>query len=230
MYHSVYDSQTWMDRFGDPGFHRHVAIAKVDARNYDIRICHPAELSVQILGLAALRAVDADILPLNVSAYACELGTYATDLRSLVGSPSASLDVALGSLDSAISAVKRATTALDNEVAALKLLPSRHGCSHKAHSINRRLRQFELGFLSDEGLPGRQWYRHLIVAPGLWLGYGASTFPSATEVSDMTPGGPTSNSSLPAQALTLDDDQDAAVREIHRIVCALQSLALRLAP
>jgi N-acetylated-alpha-linked acidic dipeptidase len=25
-YHSIYDSQAWQERYGDPGFHRHVCI------------------------------------------------------------------------------------------------------------------------------------------------------------------------------------------------------------
>lgn len=46
--------------------------------------------------------------------------------------------------------------------------------------INKRLRRFEGGFLSRDGkgLEGREWYKHLGVAPGRWLGYGSSYFPS----------------------------------------------------
>lgn len=41
--------------------------------------------------------------------------------------------------------------------------------------INRAMKEFERGFLGDEkGLRGREWYRHLGVAPGRWLGYGES--------------------------------------------------------
>ena len=27
----------------------------------------------------------------------------------------------------------------------------------------------------------REWYKHKVTAPGLWLGYGATTFPAITE-------------------------------------------------
>ena len=30
-YHSIYDSEYWMEKYGDPGFHRHVKLAKVSA-------------------------------------------------------------------------------------------------------------------------------------------------------------------------------------------------------
>lgn len=35
---------------------------------------------------------------------------------------------------------------------------------------NRRLRDFERGFISEEGIKDREWYKHLGVAPGKWLG------------------------------------------------------------
>ena len=56
-YHSIYDSERWIEVYGDPGFHRHVAVAK-----------H--------MGLTALRLIDSIILPLNTTQYAFELGVY----------------------------------------------------------------------------------------------------------------------------------------------------------
>lgn len=35
---------------------------------------------------------------------------------------------------------------------------------------NRKLKAFELGFISEGGIKDREWYRHLGVAPGKWLG------------------------------------------------------------
>jgi N-acetylated-alpha-linked acidic dipeptidase len=48
-------------------------------------------------------------------------------------------------------------------------------------SANQKLVAFERGFISEEGIKDREWYRHLGVAPGKWLGYGATTFPALTE-------------------------------------------------
>jgi hypothetical protein len=36
--------------------------------------------------------------------------------------------------------------------------------------INQKLAAFERGFISEGGIPEREWYRHLGVAPGKWLG------------------------------------------------------------
>lgn len=41
--------------------------------------------------------------------------------------------------------------------------------------INQNVRSFEKGFISENGIKGREWYRHKGVAPGKWLGYGATT-------------------------------------------------------
>lgn len=42
--------------------------------------------------------------------------------------------------------------------------------ARKVSKANKKLIGFERGFLSDDGLPGREWYKHLGVAPGKWLG------------------------------------------------------------
>ncbi|KAE9396298.1 Zn-dependent exopeptidase [Gymnopus androsaceus JB14] len=65
---------------------------------------------------------------------------------------------------------------------------------------NRKLISFERGFIDEAGIKDREWYRHLGVAPGKWLGYGATTFPALTE------------------AITLDKNITAAMEESIRLV------------
>lgn len=73
--------------------------------------------------------------------------------------------------------------------------------------MNAALRGFEKGFLGDEeGLQGRTWYRHLGVAPGRWLGYGATTLPGL------------------AEALTLDGDVARAKVEVERLEKAFEMI------
>lgn len=72
-----------------------------------------------------------------------------------------------------------------------------HAIKH-IRDVNKRLSKFEQGFISEEGIKDREWYRHLGVAPGKWLGvcwfcvgfgvsdrllsgYGATTLPALTE-------------------------------------------------
>lgn len=43
----------------------------------------------------------------------------------------------------------------------------------------------EREFLDLNGtIPGRTWFKHVVYEPGLWVGYGATTFPSLTEAID----------------------------------------------
>ena len=40
----------------------------------------------------------------------------------------------------------------------------------RVQSGNAKLQKFEQGFISEEGIAEREWYRHLVVAPGKFLG------------------------------------------------------------
>jgi len=77
--------------------------------------------------------------------------------------------------------------------------------------INKKLQGFESGFISEDGLKGREWYKHKGVAPGLWLGYGATTFPAVTE------------------ALTIDHSPKEAQKEVYELAGMIEKMAKRLA-
>ncbi|KAI0036775.1 Zn-dependent exopeptidase [Vararia minispora EC-137] len=51
----------------------------------------------------------------------------------------------------------------------------------EVRAVNAKLTKFEQGFIHEAGIKDREWYRHLGVAPGKWLGYGATTLPGLTE-------------------------------------------------
>ncbi|HKS74441.1 MAG TPA: M28 family metallopeptidase [Terriglobales bacterium] len=48
-------------------------------------------------------------------------------------------------------------------------------------SLNDLLIQSERKLTSDQGLPGRPWFKHLIYAPGQYTGYGVKTMPGVRE-------------------------------------------------
>jgi N-acetylated-alpha-linked acidic dipeptidase len=62
-----------------------------------------------------------------------------------------------------------------------------HNKHHKAlkkavkrvRKVNQKLVAFERGFISKEGIKDREWYKHLAVAPGKWLG-GSNFFHSTS--------------------------------------------------
>ena len=50
-----------------------------------------------------------------------------------------------------------------------------------AAAVNAMLKDVERTMTSDQGLPRRPWYRHLLYAPGYYTGYGVKTMPAARE-------------------------------------------------
>ena len=48
-------------------------------------------------------------------------------------------------------------------------------------ALNRLLYSSERAFKYDPGLPKREWFKHLIYAPGFYTGYGVKTLPGIRE-------------------------------------------------
>lgn len=80
----------------------------------------------------------------------------------------------------------------------------------RVRRVNHKLSTFERGFISSEGIKDREWYKHLGVSPGKWLGYGATTLPALTE------------------AITIEKNSTLASEESARLVEVLGKLAERL--
>lgn len=120
--------------------------------------------------------------PPRPTAYSVKLGEY---LDKVEADPLAK-EVDLSSLRALSDKILSASRRLQAHAYRLVHGDDKVGC-HKRRSdkrdayrrakaltrINHALKSFEAGFLGDEeGLQGREWYRHLGVAPGRWLGYG----------------------------------------------------------
>jgi N-acetylated-alpha-linked acidic dipeptidase len=80
-------------------------------------------------------------------------------------------------LENAVDHLKRSAKAYDTALAAKGAAQS--------NAINAKLielaRQAEQSLAVDVGLPGRDWYKHLIYAPGRYTGYAAKTLPGVRE-------------------------------------------------
>jgi hypothetical protein len=51
--------------------------------------------------------------------------------------------------------------------------------------VNAKSSAFERGFISTEGIKDREWYKHLAVAPGKWLGPYSFLFLSSFFVAEL---------------------------------------------
>ncbi|KAJ7548570.1 hypothetical protein O6H91_07G017500 [Diphasiastrum complanatum] len=162
VYHSLYDNYNWMEKFGDPLFHRHVAISSV-------------------WGLVALHLADDDVLPFDYLNYAHELQKYMKTVEAELRTANAPNYVAVEPLDSAIAQLLDAANDISFEKEALcKTEPKKECAFHgpqKKRSLNDRLMLAERAFLDSDGLPGRSWYKHLVYGPTRNDNYGTTAFP-----------------------------------------------------
>jgi N-acetylated-alpha-linked acidic dipeptidase len=53
--------------------------------------------------------------------------------------------------------------------------------AEQSKQLDDLLRGMEGTLIGARGLPGREWYKHLIYAPGLFTGYGVKTVPGVRE-------------------------------------------------
>ncbi|KAK8024174.1 N-acetylated-alpha-linked acidic dipeptidase-like protein 2 [Apiospora rasikravindrae] len=159
-YHSNFDSYHWMTTYGDPGFVSHKSMA-------------------QYLTLLAYKMADADLIPFNVSTYSTEMNNYFADLEKTVNSTSSVLD--LSPLRAALDDFTTQASALGALQQRLLSGPAADDTLPTLKEVNQKSRDFQRGFVSQGGLPGREFYKHVVFAPGVDTGYAPTTFPGITE-------------------------------------------------
>ena len=145
-----------MSTYGDPGFHYHVAMG-------------------QYLCLLAYHMTNDEIIPYDLPVYSTALQSYYDDLQDTIDSTNQTLDTSELSAaiiqfeTSAKEAMALKTQAVLSNDAALKTV------------VNQKFRDFQRGFTSAGGLPDREFFKHVVNAPGLDTGYAPTTFPGITE-------------------------------------------------
>ena len=87
-------------------------------------------------------------------------------------------DFDFGSLDAAYSRLK--ASAWNYEKALNKFKKGSLSAEQKAQ-INSLLKNVEQSMLRENGLPRRDWFKHMIYAPGYYTGYGVKTLPGIRE-------------------------------------------------
>jgi N-acetylated-alpha-linked acidic dipeptidase len=82
----------------------------------------------------------------------------------------------LAPIDNAVGALKRSASAYDAAYAKASTAGIKPNVA-----LDDLLRGLEQTLTLAQGLPGREWFRHLIYAPGLYTGYGVKTMPGVRE-------------------------------------------------
>jgi N-acetylated-alpha-linked acidic dipeptidase len=192
VYHSAYDSFDHFRRFVDPNFEYGVALAKVAGR-------------------LMLRAAQAQLIPARESDFAASVAGYDEELHKLTDgmrtktqelaklldddsfrltanpdlprtAPPRAAEVPylnFSELDNAVAKLEQSSKAFDKEFA--RLGTGGESSRGERDRINATLTVLEQNLTDSRGLPGREWYQHMIYAPGLHTGYGVKTLPGIRE-------------------------------------------------
>lgn len=166
VYHSVYDNFRWMEKYGDPGFHYHAAAAR-------------------LWGLMAMRIANADVVPLRFSTYARDIQVDLDNLRreairrarTAGANAKPAITPDFKEILAALEEFRAAGEAADAAAAAAL----KRGDAAAMDRISEALMSVESAFLDAKGLPGRPWFRHMLIGPGLTTGYAPWPFPALQE-------------------------------------------------
>jgi N-acetylated-alpha-linked acidic dipeptidase len=164
IYHSIYDSYTFYQRFLDSSFAAEVAQA-------------------QTVGTALLRMADAPVLPFEFHRVARIYGRYADEIGRLAGRNDTTKGLDLVPLKSAIARLDSAATRYEAALAPLEGLTAAQVAARRAAlgRVNQILYGTEHALADTSGLPRRPWFEHLLYAPGFYTGYGVKTMPGIRE-------------------------------------------------
>lgn len=192
IYHSIYDTWQWYERFSDSDYVYGRALA-------------------QTVGTAVMRLASAEVLPYGftnlaetVRGYAGEIVAARDELSARIAERNRQVEdgvfaattdprapeqlpavaplpphVNFAPLHNAIDSLARAAAAYEKSLGSAL----RAGAPPAAvlARVNAMLRDTERLFTSDAGLPRRPWYKHLLYAPGFYTGYGVKTLPGVRE-------------------------------------------------
>lgn len=183
-YHSIYDSFDHYTRFGDPKFDYGIAQA-------------------QTTGRMVLRLANADVLPFEFVTFADTLTRYVDELTKLAQTARSETEernrlVRERAFEIAADPTKTfIAPKLEPPVPYLNFAPLQNAISRLQQSsrayeesaaggapdarLDQALMHIEQTLTRPEGLPRRPWFRHQILAPGFYTGYGVKTVPGVRE-------------------------------------------------
>ncbi|NWR54901.1 FOLH1 carboxypeptidase, partial [Bucorvus abyssinicus] len=156
VYHSVYETYEIVERFYDPTFKNHLAVA-------------------QVRGGLVFELANSIVLPFDCRDYASAVNNYAHIIYNLSRNHEKELATYNVSFDALFSAVKNFTEVADSFHERLQKIDTNNLLA--VRSVNDQLMFLERAFIDPLGLPGRPFYRHVIFAPSSHNKYAGESFP-----------------------------------------------------
>lgn len=184
-YHTLYDTYEHYTKWRDPGLAYGVALSQVSGR-------------------ATLRLANAPLLPFEFTGFADNVAKYVDEIETLAATMRDETErrnrqIADGTYRLALDPTKSLGppkreepvphfnfAPLKNAVDRLKAAAAAYQAAldddpEASRTINELLYTSERLMTREEGLPGRNWYKHHIYAPGFYTGYGVKTLPGIRE-------------------------------------------------
>nr|KAF6438350.1 N-acetylated alpha-linked acidic dipeptidase like 1 [Molossus molossus] len=142
-YHTAFDTFGYVDKFVDPGFSSHQAVART-------------------AGNVLLRLSDSLFLPLNVSDYSETLRKFLQAAQQDLGALLEQHSISLGPLVTAVEKFEGAAVALGQHISALQ-----KGTFDplQVRMLNDQLMLLERAFLNPKAFPEERYYSHVLWAP-----------------------------------------------------------------
>jgi N-acetylated-alpha-linked acidic dipeptidase len=170
VYHSLYETEYYYSKLID--------------KDFDVALA-----TAQIWGMVSLRLVGDDILPFNLTEQASALSSYYKSLftNEVVKSYNETLNAddkktfndALTQTSSFLSSItKLSAETMVEAKTLLNIGRQSKNYESRARAVNDRFMNVERAMTNQNGLPGRQWYKHVICAPNSETGYGFEVFPA----------------------------------------------------
>ncbi|XP_012656749.1 N-acetylated-alpha-linked acidic dipeptidase 2 isoform X2 [Otolemur garnettii] len=156
VYHTIYETFELVENFYDPTFKKQLSVA-------------------QLRGALVYELADSTIIPFNIKDYAKALQNYATSIYNLSKKHDHHLRDYGVSFDSLFSAVKNFSEAASDFHRRLTQVDLNNPIVVRI--MNDQLMLLERAFIDPLGLPGRQFYRHIIFAPSSHNKYAGESFP-----------------------------------------------------
>jgi N-acetylated-alpha-linked acidic dipeptidase len=189
VYHSIYDTYDHYTKFGDPGFHYGIALAKTAGR-------------------LTMRLANADALPFDFTSFYKTVNEYTSEVKTLLENSRTETEIVNKIIDEKLfdlandpkkirkpmvaksavpflnfSPLENALQQLKSSAEQFQKLYVQFANLPKAQKekLNNLLYKAERNLLQESGLPRRAWYKHEIYAPGFFTGYGVKTLPMIRE-------------------------------------------------
>ncbi|XDB65657.1 PREDICTED: putative N-acetylated-alpha-linked acidic dipeptidase [Capra hircus] len=156
LYHSIYETYELVEKFYDPAFKYHLAVA-------------------QVRGGIIFEIANSIVLPFDCRDYAVVLRKYADKIYNISMKHPQEMKTYSVSFDSLFSAVKNFTEIASNFSERLQDLDKNNPILLRI--MNDQLMFLERAFTDPLGLPDRPFYRHVIYAPSSHNKYMGESFP-----------------------------------------------------